>query len=702
MAQALHTCMLCEAVCGLAVEVEAGSIRGVRGDPDDPFSRGHVCPKAAAIADVQDDPDRIRQPQRREGGSFRAVPWKAALDEAGERIARVQREHGRSAVALYVGNPTVHSYSAVLGMQLFARALGTRARFSATSVDQLPHMLAALEMFGHQLMMPVPDVDRTGFFLMLGANPLASNGSLMTAGGIGRRLRDLRKRGGRLVVVDPRRTETAAAADQYLQIRPGTDALLLLALLHVVFAEKRDCPVPGADGLEELRKAAERFPPERVAERTGIAAQTLRDLARAFSSAPAAVAYGRVGASTQEFGGLCAWLCIALDAVTGNLDREGGFMFATPAADMVGLTARMGDRGHFGVWKSRVRGLPEFGGELPAATLAEEIETEGEGRIRALVTFAGNPVLSTPNGARLDRALSRLEFMVSVDLYRNETTRHADLILPTSFGFERDHYDLLFYLLSVRNAARYVKALVPPPPGVRGDFEVLLDLAQAVRRHGGGRRGRVQDLALRAARLLGERRLLDLMLRFGPHRLSLRKLEERPHGVDLGPLRPQLAARLAAGRRRLQLAPAIFLRDLSRLEESLGRGSPGLVLIGRRALRSNNSWMHNSLRLVKGPPGCVLLIHPQDAAERGLEAGGRARVASRVGSVEVPVGLSDELARGVVSLPHGWGHGREGAALSVAAQHAGASLNDLTDEASVDALCGNAAFSGTPVTVTRA
>ncbi|HEY5675138.1 MAG TPA: molybdopterin-dependent oxidoreductase, partial [Myxococcales bacterium] len=429
MPRALHTCMLCEAVCGLAVEVEDGIVRGVRGDADDPFSRGHVCPKAAAIADIQDDPDRVREPQRREGSGWRAVSWQAALDEAGERIAQIQRKHGRSAVALYVGNPTVHSYSAVLGMQLFARALGTRARFSATSVDQLPAMLAALEMFGHQLLMPVPDVDRTHFFLALGANPLASNGSLMTAGGIARRLQELRRRGGRLVVVDPRRTETAEAADQHLRIRPGTDALLLLALLHVVFAEKRDRPVPAALGTDELREAAARFPPERVAERTGIEAEAMRDLARAFASAPSAVAYGRVGASTQEFGGLCAWLCIALNAVTGNLDREGGFMFATPAADMVGLTARMGDRGHFGVWKSRVRGLPEFGGELPVATLSEEMETEGEGRIRALVTFAGNPVLSTPNGARLDRALSGLEFMVSVDLYRNETTRHANLIL---------------------------------------------------------------------------------------------------------------------------------------------------------------------------------------------------------------------------------------------------------------------------------
>src|SRR5712671_2421245 len=689
MPQRFHTCMLCEAVCGLAVDVEA---RSVRGDPDDPFSRGHICPKAAAIFDVQDDPDRIREPQRREGNGFRAISWKAALEEAGGRLAEVQRKHGRNAVAIYLGNPSVHSYSGLLATPLFNRAMATRSRFSATSVDQLPAMLAALQMFGHQLLLPVPDVDRTSFFLMLGDNPLASNGSLMTAGGISRRLDELRGRGGKLVVVDPRRTETAAEADQHLAIRPGTDALLLLALLQVIFE----------DGRAELREAAARFPPERVAERTGIPAGEIRALARAFAAARSAVAYGRVGASTQEFGGLAAWLVIALNTVTGNLDREGGFLFASPAADLVGVSARTGDRGHFSVWKSRVRGLPEFGGELPAATLAEEIDTPGEGRLRALITFAGNPVLSTPNGARLERALAGLEYMVSIDLYRNETTRHANLILPTSFGFERDHYDLVFYALSVGAAARNKKALVPAPEGVRGDFEVLIDLALSLRRHGGGRRGRMLGAMLRAARAVGERRLLDLLLRFGPHRLSLRKLEQNPHGIDLGPLRPQLPGRLCTKDKRFHLAPEIFLRDLERLEAHLAQSPADLVLIGRRALRSNNSWMHNSLRLVKGPPGCVLLMHPEDAAERGLTSGSRARVASRVGSVEVPVGITADLARGVVSLPHGWGHTRDGAALGVASAHAGASVNDLTDEQSVDALSGNAAFSGVPVSVSRA
>jgi len=448
--------MLCEAVCGLSVEIDGGVIKSVRGDKEDPFSQGHICPKAAAIIDVQDDPDRIREPQRRQGSTWRAVSWNDALNQAGERIAAIQRKYGRSAVAVYLGNPGVHSYSALLATPLFSRALGTKARFSATSVDQLPHMLASLTMFGHQLLLPVPDVDRTSFFLVLGANPIASNGSLMTAGGISRRLEALKKRGGKLVVVDPRRTETAAIADQHLAIRPGSDSLLLLAMLQVIFAEGR-ADLKGlaarSEGLPELREAASRFPPERVAARIGVPAGQIRALALEFSKAPSAVAYGRVGASTQEYGGLAAWLVVALNAVTGNLDREGGFMLTTPAADLAGLAVRTGDQGHFDRFRSRVRGLPEFGGELPAATLAEEIDTEGDGRISALITLAGNPVLSTPNGKRLEKALAGLEYMVSVDLYRNETTRHANVILPTSFGFERDHYDLAFYALAVRNAA---------------------------------------------------------------------------------------------------------------------------------------------------------------------------------------------------------------------------------------------------------
>jgi anaerobic selenocysteine-containing dehydrogenase len=699
----LHTCMLCEAVCGIAVELDGGRVAGVRGDREDPFSKGHICPKAAAIPDIGDDPDRIREPMRRTGDRWEPISWSDAISEAADRISTLQRRHGRSAVGMYVGNPTVHGYGALLAVPLLSKALGGRSHFSATSVDQLPQMLAALQMFGHQFLVPVPDVDRTDLLLVLGANPLVSNGSLMTAPGIAGRLAALRKRGGRLVVVDPRRTETAAVADLHLRVRPGGDAALLLGLLHVLFAEKLARPgrlAAMADGLDHLAAIAARFPPERVAARTGVDAGAIRALARDLAAARSAACYGRVGTATQEFGGLASWLVLALAIVTGNLDREGGSMFTSPAVDIVALQARLGMRGSFGRFRSRVRSLPEFGGELPCATLAEEIDTPGDGQIRGLVTFAGNPVLSTPNGGRLERALPGLDFMVSVDIYRNETTRHAHLLLPSSFGLERDHYDAIFYALAVRNAARYAPPLVAPPPGVRDDWDILLDLARALHaRSGRARRG--LGLALRLAHALGPRRILDLLLRLGPRRLSVRALERSPHGLDLGPLVPRLPERLYTRGKRIRLVPEVFERDLPRLEASLSESpaANALLLLGRRQLRSNNSWMHNSLRLVKGPAACTLLLHPDDAAARGLSTGDAAVVRSRVGEVRVPVAITDDVARGVACLPHGWGHRREGVALRVARDHAGASVNDLTDETHLDALSGNAAFTGVSVTV---
>lgn len=699
----LHTCMLCEAVCGVTVELDGGRVVSVRGDAEDPFSRGHLCPKAAAIADVMDDPDRLRQPMRRVGQKWEAISWAQALAEAGTNLARVQKAHGRNALGLYLGNPTVHSLSASLAAIFFSRAIHSRSRFSATSVDQLPQMLAGLTMFGHQLLVAVPDVDATHHFLMLGANPVASNGSLMTAGDIRARLRRLKERGGALVVIDPRRTETAAIADAHHFIRPGADAALLLGLLHVVHAEGLTKPgrlagfTTGLDRLAELVRA---YPPERVAANTGMTADAIRAIARGFARAPSAVCYGRVGASTQEFGALASWLINALNVVTGNLDSRGGAMFTSPAVDLVGLTSRMGDRGGFGRWRSRVRGLPEFGGELPVAALAEEIETEGEGQVRALVTFAGNPVLSTPNGTRLDRALAGLDYMVSIDLYRNETTRHANLILPTSFGFEREAYDAVFYALAVRNVARYAPAVVKAPPGVRHDWEVLLDLARALRAHGGGRRGARSGLTLGGARMLGPRRALELLLRLGPRRLSLGDLRRSPHGLDLGALQPRLPERLATADHRINLVPDLYLADLERLDASLSAPeAESLVLIGRRQLRSNNSWMHNSVRLVKGPAGCTLLMHPLDAQGRSLTPGQLVLVRSRTGEVKATVEVTEDIVRGVVSLPHGWGHTRPGVSLATATAHGGVSLNDLTDELRIDALAGTAAFSGTPVTV---
>jgi anaerobic selenocysteine-containing dehydrogenase len=520
----------------------------------------------------------------------------------------------------------------------------------------------------------------------------------MTAPGIERRLKDVRARGGKLVVVDPRRTETARIADEHHFIRPGTDALLLMAMVRTIFEEKLAAPGRLARllrGTGDLEKAADPFTPERVAPRTGIAAEAIRRLARELAASGAGVVYGRVGVCQQEFGALGAWLVIALNAITGNLDRAGGAMFTTPAIDVVRLGALLGQRGGFGRYRSKVRGLPEFGGELPVACLAEEIEA---GNVRALVTLAGNPVASVPNGGRLARALDRLDVMVSLDIYKTQTTRHAHVLLPTTFGLEREHYDLLLQAVAVRNATRWSPPVFDPPPGVRDDWTILTDLACVV-----ARGSPVTSIAARTARALGARRVFDAALRAGPHRLSVAEIEKHPHGMDLGPLEPRLPAALYTGDRRIHLAPARFLDDVPRLRAALDAPAADgeLVLVGRRNLRSNNSWMHNSHRLVKGREACTLLMHPRDAAARGLETGSRVRLRSRVGEVAVPLEVTDDIAPGVVSLPHGWGHARDGVVLRVALQRPGASINDVTDDARVDALSGNAAFSGTPVTVER-
>jgi anaerobic selenocysteine-containing dehydrogenase len=699
-----RACNLCEATCGLAIEVRDGEITSIRGDRDDPFSRGHICPKAVALRDIHKDPDRLRRPMRRTGSEWEPIGWDEAFDEVASRIRGVQAAHGRDAVAVYLGNPNVHNWGSMLFGPALIRSLRTVNRYSATSVDQLPHHVAAALMFGHKMLLPVPDIDRTSHLLVLGANPVVSNGSMMTAPGFKRRLEELRQRGGRLVVVDPRRTETARAADRHHFIRPGTDALLLMALLHVIFDENLEDlgRLNGhVDSIERVREVARGFSPEEVAPVTGIAAAEIRTMARDFAAAPSAVCYGRMGVSTQAFGGLCQWLVNVLNIVTGNFDRPGGAMFTRPGVDLVATTGR----GHLGRRASRVRGLPEFGGELPVAALAEEMLTPGEGQIRALLTVAGNPVLSTPNGVQLDRALKGLEFMVAIDFYLNETTRHADIILPPTSALEHDHYDLVFNLLAVRNVARYSPALFEPGPDARHDWQILDEL-----------RRRLDDdrMSARCKRWvsarLGPRRLLDLGLRSGPHGsgfrpfgggLDLRRLERAPHGLDLGPLEPCLPERLRTDSRHIELAPAPFVQDVERLRTRLAprKGDERLLLIGRRHLRSNNSWMHRFPRLMGGRERCMLMMHPDDAKRLGLSHGDHVLVMSRTGRVEAPLEVTDEVARGVVSLPHGWGHRRPGTRPGAAHDHPGVSANDLTDDQAVDPTCGNAVLNGVPVRV---
>ncbi|KSP99304.1 molybdopterin oxidoreductase family protein [Pseudomonas aeruginosa] len=702
MSKTLHyrACHLCEAICGLAIETESDEggvprIRSIKGDPQDSFSRGHVCPKAVALQDIQDDPDRLRQPLRRVGSEWQPIGWDEAFALVASRLGEIRERHGNDAVAVYQGNPSVHNYGLMTHSNYFLGLLKTRNRFSATSVDQLPHHLVSQQMYGHGLLIPIPDIDHTDFMLVLGGNPLASNGSIMTVPDVEKRLKALKARGGRLVVVDPRRSETAAIADRHLFIRPGQDAALLLGILNTLFEENLGRPTPlPVDGLERVREAVAVFDAESMSARCGVPAESIRQLARDFAAAERAVCYGRMGVSTQAFGTLCQWLVQLINLVTGNLDRVGGALCTSPALDLVASTSG----GHFGRWRSRVSGLPEYGGELPVAALAEEILGEGEGQVRALVTVAGNPVLSTPNGRRLEQALDGLEFMLSIDLYINETTRYADLILPPTAPLEHDHYDTTFNVFAVRNVTRFNEAVLPRPEGALHDWEIFVGLARAFAARNG----------LELKPTLEPQQMIDLGLRAGAygdrseHRLSLATLRQHPHGIDLGPLRPNLAPRLKTAGQRIQAAPPLFVDDLQRFAAQPLPASDQLLLIGRRHVRSNNSWMHNYHRLVKGKPRHQLLMHPRDLEGRGLVDGQRVRVRSRVGSVEVEVAASSEMMPGVVSLPHGWGHARPGVQLAIARAQAGASANDLTDERHLDLLSGNAALNGLPVEVEAA
>jgi anaerobic selenocysteine-containing dehydrogenase len=633
----------------------------------------------------------LKRPVKRIGKDWHEISWDEAFATIAGKIREIQQNYGRNAVAVFQGNPSVHNFGTLLSSGEFLKSLKTQNHFTATSVDQLPHHFAAWAMLGHPLLLPIPDIDRTEYFLVLGANPLASNGSLMTAPDIINRLEAINRRGGKIVLIDPRKTETARVASEHHFIQPSTDAYFLLAVINTLFAENLVNPERLADftdGVETLRAAAQDYAPERVENLTGIAAADTRRLAREFAAAKSAVCYGRMGLSTQKFGGLCQWLINAINVLTGNFDRAGGAMFTAPAFDV--LAASKGGN-IYNRWQSRVRRLPEFMGELPVAALAEEILTEGEGQIKALITSCGNPALSTPNGARLERALEKLEFMVSIDIYINETTRFADIILPPATGLEVSHYDVIFNILAVRNTAKYSAPLYAKGEDARYDWEILQTLAHLFS-------GNTEPL-----KLVPPEAKLDFGLKFGAYKLSLEELIKNPHGVDLGELKPCLPARLFTENKRLDLAPAVLIEDLARLEikEQSAEDFP-FSLIGRRHLRDCNSWLHNSEILVKGKNRCTLLINRSDAERLKLHDRQTVKVASRTGAVEIPLEITDAIAPGVVSIPHGYGHAREGVRLDVARNHAGVSVNDLTDHETLDELTGNAAFSSVKVRVEAA
>lgn len=695
-----RACPLCEAICGLVIETQLGEVISIRGDKEDPFSRGHICPKAVALKDIQEDPDRLTQPMKREGRSWVPISWDEALEYAVEGLAQVREKHGANAVGVYQGNPNVHNWGMMTHASQFLGLLKTRNRFSATSVDQLPHQLMVYWMYGHQLLIPIPDIDHTDYMLVLGANPMASNGSLMTVPDVSRRIKALQARGGEMVVIDPRRTETAKVANAHHFIKPGTDAVFLMAVINTIVSlglSKLGRLAEMTDGLDDALASISGVDVHMAEKLCGIAAADIEHIAKSFALASRAVCYGRMGISTQIHGTLCQWLVQLLNLITGNLDRVGGSLVTKPALDL--LTAPGSKKGSYGRWYSRVSQRPEVLGEFPSSVMAEEMLNEGEGQIKAMVTVAGNPVLSTPNGRQLDKAFESLDFMVSVDMYLNETTRHANVILPTSAPLEHDHYDLIFNIFGVRNQAKYSEATLPRPKDVKHDWELMGDLANLYAKRTGQAVKPTPPPQI----------LLDFGLQMGPygatsdHRLSLEKLKMYPEGVDLGALSPSFPERLMTDNKRIQACPAeVRMAALHYCASLMGQlahinEESGYLLFGRRQVRSNNSWMHNYERLVKGQERCTLLIHPEDAKREALVDGQRTTLKGRVGEIQVDIEVSNEVMQGTLSLPHGWGHNRAGIRQRVAEAHAGVSANDLTDEQLLDAVSGNAAINGVRV-----
>ncbi|MEP7068805.1 MAG: molybdopterin-dependent oxidoreductase [Usitatibacter sp.] len=691
-----RACHLCEALCGVEVRTRGEEIVSVRGDAADTFSRGHICPKAVALIDIHNDPDRLRGPVRRTGDEWQSIGWDEAFELVASRFAAIQREHGANALGVYLGNPNAHHVGSILNGPALIRCLRTRNRFSATSVDQLPQHVACHAMYGHMFMFPIPDLDHTAYWLILGANPIASNGSIMSVPDVGKRLKAIRDRGGKVVVIDPCRTETADVATRHHFIRPGTDAAFLLALVNAVLELGAPRVERYGDRLAGLDRAIEAIRPfgvERAAAATGIAADAVRAIARELREAPSAVIYGRVGLSTQPYGTVCQWLIQLANLVTGNLDAVGGALLTTPAVPVTGPGTRPGGPGKF---RSRVSGRAVFSGELPAVAMAEEIETPGEGRIHAMLTIAGNPVSSTPNGRRLDRAFAGLEFMAAIDIFVNETTRHADVILPPASMLSHENYDVVFNALAIRNVARHNPAVLAKPADARYDWEIYNGLGAAYAKSAGVEYQAMPDPSAS----------IEAALRAGPYRksLTLESLKAAPHGVDLGALAPSLLQRLETRDGKIACAPEAFVADLKRVESDLlerNHAPDTLLLVGRRHLRSNNSWMHNSHRLTKGPRRDQLWIHPDDAARRAIADGDEVALASRVGEIRVTAKVTDRVMAGTVCLPHGFGQGREGVRLALASTLAGASYNDVSDETAIDPLSGNAAVNALPVSVRK-
>ena len=739
-----RTCPLCEAICGLEITATDTEVIRVRGDRADVFSKGFICPKGSAVAALHTDPDRLRVPMVRDRsrGGWREVTWPEAFAATEERMMPVLERHGREALATYMGNPNAHNISLLYYGRQLGRSLATRNGYSAGTVDQITKQVSTALMFGTTLSIPIPDLDRTDYLILMGANPAASNGSLLTAPDVMGRLDAIQQRGGKVVVIDPRRTRTAERASEHHFIRPATDSHLLMAMTHVLFAEGLVDLGHLADhtnGVEEVRRIVAGWPPERVAEVCGIDAADIRRLARELSAAPTAAVYARIGTCTQEFGTLAGWLVDVLNVLTGNLDRPGGALFPRAFCGQPNSKGNpdMPRTIEWGRWHTRVRGAPEVMGQLPAACLAEEIDTPGDGRIRALVTIAGNPALAIPDSERLQAALPALDCMISVDNYINETTQHADVILPGESHLCQPHFSATLYQLAVRHVAKWSDPVFPPDPDRPREWEIMLILSSIFAGRGTEVDTIAADDAIISARIakevadewspvfgrdpdelfeamapaVGPERVVDWQIRTGPYGdafsanpdgWTLARLKQHPHGIDLGPLESRVPEVLRTLSGQIELAPDYVVADVARLETSLSRDWTGMVLVGRRNLRTNNSWMHNVGNLIAGREQCSLLVHPDDAARFGVVDGGPVRVVTAGGEVVATAEVSDEMMPGTVSLPHGWGHDQPGTRLSVAATRPGVNSNILADPSAIEPLTGNAMVNGIPVTLSPA
>ena len=693
------TCTLCEAMCGIEVKHDGEKVLSIKGDKNDPFSKGYICPKATALQDLYEDPDRLHQPVERTADGWKEISWPEALDKVAAGIQTLQKNHGQNSLGIYLGNPNVHNMGSMLTTKHLLTSLKSRSRFSATSIDQLPHHIVCMHLFGHMLRIPVPDVNRTQHMLIIGGNPLASNGSIMTAPNMRQKIKDIKARDGKVVVIDPRRTETAELSSEHHFIRPATDVLLLLAMLNEIYQQgfanttSSNRAAALATEIDRIATFAQDYSAESVAGITGISAIEIKRLVKEYCEAESAVMYGRMGVSVQEFGLLSQYLIMVMNIVTGRLDEVGGLMFPDPAVDLVNNTGP----GYLAKRFSRVKKLPDFNGDYPVVAMADEMLVEGEGQLKGFINVAGNPVISTPNGDKLDKALSQLEFMVSIDYFINETSRHANIILPPVSPLERDHYDLTFNGFAVHNVAKYSPALFKKKANEKHDWEITLELAKRLNKNA----PMATKIERWLTKVLGPKFLLGQGLKRGPYpQVNLKELKKNPHGIDLGPLQNMLPKGLKHKDKKIHLNVDFYQGDLDRVKEMMQQyNDDQILLIGRRHVRSNNSWLHNSQRLVKGKSRCTLMLHPETAKQKGIEQGQLVKVTSRVGSVNIEAEVTDELMPGVVSIPHGWGHGRKGVKQKIAQANAGVSVNDLTDDTLIDTLCGNAAVNGVPVTL---